>query len=111
MSEFNPWSDDWGEEWEGEDDGSWDPSLPLPPFAEEEDSVDDLLALYGAEKIDDVSLNVYDLENVAYVRGERFGTIEDALWYLYELGVIAVGNVVELELNVYAVAIPDGSDE
>lgn len=108
--EFNPWTDDWGEDfdWEGSDE--WDPSQPLPPFAEESDFEDDILALYGAETIEDVTVNVYDLENVAHVRGERFATVEDALYYLYELGVIAVGNVVEMELNVYAVAIPDDSN-
>jgi len=106
-SEFNPFTDDWGEgeTWSGASD--WDASQPLPPFAQEDDTLSDILEMYGADRIEDVSVNVYDLENIAHVRGERFATVEDALYYLYELGVIALGNVVEMELNVYAVSIPD----
>lgn len=98
------WDDD---EWGDHDAGS-DP--PADEFQEDEagePTIDEIIRTLGRESEIDFLVNLKDISNGSNIRADRFSTLADAIYFLYEIGVGAFSDVLEVELNVYAVVIPD----
>ena len=88
------------------DDESWgdydDESLAPPP--ESTDFVDDdavttrdILDALGIDRFEEIVINFDKIEDPSEVRGNRFATIEEAVFFLYDIGVIAFSQVVFFE--------------
>jgi hypothetical protein len=98
------WDDD---EWGDHDDGT-DP--PADEWADDEigePTIDEIIQSLGRNSEIDFLVNLKDINNGSSIRSDRFSTLADAIYFLYEIGVGSFSDVIEIEVDVYAVVIPD----
>lgn len=104
MSDLDFW-DDYdpnGEDWEGiPDTGASDPAF----FLSEEARA--LLASLGIGDAQEVIIDFSSLEHPEDMRGLRFVSLEDAINFLVEIGVLVFSNVVPLPDGTFGVIIGD----
>lgn len=104
----NFWDDDdWGD-YDGDD------SPPADDLAWDDDealSIQQILDTLGKASPIDFVVHLRDVADGSEIRADRFSTLEDAIYFLYELGVASFSDIVEIDLDVYAVVIPDKSQE
>ena len=97
------WSDD---EWGDHDGGTNPPDDDYIPDDEAQHDLREILGLLGKDSAIDFLVNLKSVEDGSTIRADRFSTLEDAIYFLFEIGVGSFSDVIELELNVYAVTIP-----
>ena len=93
--------DDEGGEYDGENFASFNPDDDDRP------SIQEILDGLGVADLGEITVNLRDAEDASLIRGDRFAFIEDALYYLYDIGVLGFSSIIQMEVNVYAVSIPD----
>lgn len=95
--------DDWGD--------YDDESLAPPP--ENSDFVDDgaittrdILDALGIDRFEEIIVSLDEVENPSEIRGNRFATIEEAIFFLYDIGVVSFSQVVYFDdEDLYGVQI------
>lgn len=97
--------------WDDEGWGDYDPGNepPLDEVSEDDGRPDiqEILDTLGRESLFDFKVNLKDIADASTIRADRFTSLEDALYFLWEIGVAGIADIVEIEIDVYAVAIPD----
>jgi hypothetical protein len=97
--------------WDDDEWGDYDGDNPPPLAFDEPDdgrpSIQEILEDLGRSDIGQIVVNLRDVEDASLIRADRFSSVEDAIYFLYDLGVLSFSDVVEIEFNVYTVAIPD----
>lgn len=97
--------------WDDEGWGDYDPGNEPPPDEFREDDgrpdIQEILDILGRESLFDFKVNLKDIADASTIRADRFTSLADALYFLWEIGVAGIADIVEIEIDVYAVAIPD----
>lgn len=105
MSDFDFW-DDYNpspEDWEGHPDTGTDPAF----FLSEEARA--ILASLGIADAQEIIIDFSSLEHPEDIRGLRFVSLEDAINFLIEIGVLSFSNVVPLPDGTFGVVIGDST--
>lgn len=94
---------------EDENGGEYDGEnfTPSNPDDDERPSIIEIMDQLGIADLGEITVNIRDAEDASLIRGDRFAFIEDAIYYLYDIGVLGFSSIVQMEVNVYAVSIPD----
>lgn len=92
------------------DDDEWDDLERIEEEAEAAESaaLQGILREMGIDDASEVLVNLADIDP-ANLRGQRFDSIEEAIYYLYEIGVLAFSDIVEMEDGTYAPLIGDST--
>lgn len=100
------WSDD---EWGDYDEGGQPPDDLFTDADPGDPTLQEIVEALGRSSEIDFLVNLRDIEDASLIRASRFTSLEDAIYFLYDIGVGSFSDVIELELNVYAVVIPENT--
>lgn len=98
------WDDD---DWGDFDAGNEPPADEWADDEQGEPTIEEIVRTLGKESPIDFLVNLKDIADGSTIRADRFSTLVDAIYFLYEIGVGSFSDVIEIEIDVYAVAIPD----
>jgi hypothetical protein len=90
------------EDWEFfDDDPEDDSNLGVPS-----DHLREIMETYGIVDFNEIVVDLTAVPNPQDIRGIRFSTLEEAVTFLFDIGVLSFSQVVTID-DVYAVIIGD----
>ena len=83
-----------------------DYSIPDPPEDDTESLLRDIQQQYGIVDFQDIIVDLADIEDPENIRGVRFGTLEEAIMFLFQIGVLGFSDIITID-DLYVPVVHD----